>query len=303
MTEQTAMSPVLESTSVATRYEGAFSNASAFEAAQRMARALTSSSLVPKAYQGNENIGNAIIALEMAQRIGASPLMVCQNLYVVHGTPSWSAKFLIATFNQCGRFSAVRYNWKGDAGKKNRACQAWAVERETGEKVEGPWIDWALVSAEGWDAKNGSKWKMMPEKMFMYRAAAWLIDLVAPEISMGLPTQDQAEDYIDVDVLTGEVLNAAPDPAAKPATRGAAVRDKVRSKRKEKVLNPDDEAGTKADAAAKAADDESGTVTYAEVAALVNDGKLDEAEAMESLLPGDQAAEISALIDEARKGG
>jgi hypothetical protein len=189
------------------KYEGAFSNATNFEAAQRMAQALCSSSMVPKHYQGNGNIGNTIIALEMSQRMNASPLLIMQNLYLVHGNPGWSAKFLIATFNQSGRFTAIQYEWKGTAGQKDRACRAYAEELRTGNRVEGPWIDWPLIDGEGWARKNGSKWLTMPEKMFAYRAAAWLVDTVAPEISMGLPPADQLEDIIDINPRTGEVID------------------------------------------------------------------------------------------------
>ena len=184
----------------------AFSNAEAFEAAQRMAKALGSSTLVPQMYQGAQNIGNAIIALEMAQRMGAAPLLIMQNLYIVHGQPSWSAKFLIATFNQSNKYEPISYEWKGDPQSQEYGCRAVSKFLATGKEIRGPWIDWHLVKAEGWDSKNGSKWRTMPEKMFMYRAAAWMIDTVAPELSMGLPTAEDAADYIDVNPHTGEVI-------------------------------------------------------------------------------------------------
>ena len=77
----------------------------AFNLAQRQAKVYTSSSIVPQAYQGDKNIGNVIIALDIAKRLNSNPLMVMQNLYVVHGNPAWSSKFLIATINSCGRFT------------------------------------------------------------------------------------------------------------------------------------------------------------------------------------------------------
>lgn len=225
----------------------AFSNQQSFEAAQRMAKALCSSTMVPKHYQGGQNVGNAIIALEMAQRMNAAPLMVMQNLYMVHGQPGWSSKFLIATFNQCGKFTAIRYEWQGEPGSSDRACRAYATEIATGARVEGPWIDWELVKAEGWDSKAGSKWKTMPEKMFAYRAAAWMIDTVAPELSMGIPPADQLDDLNVIDVTptaekvvqlnekikaastplvdqdTGEIKSEAPDTIAVPADELKAV--------------------------------------------------------------------------------
>jgi hypothetical protein len=131
-----------------------------FELMQRAAKAIAASSLVPQQFQNN--LPNCLIALEMAQRIGASPLMVCQNLYVVHGRPGWSSKFLIASFNQCGRFSAVRYDWSGERGTDTWGCRAWATEKATGEKITGPVITIDLAKKEGWYEKSGSKWKTIP---------------------------------------------------------------------------------------------------------------------------------------------
>lgn len=48
-------------------------------------------------------MGNCVIALDIALRMGAKPLMVMQNIYVVHGRPAWSAQCLIATLNQSGK--------------------------------------------------------------------------------------------------------------------------------------------------------------------------------------------------------
>jgi len=177
----------------------------AFELAQRKAKALMSATVLPKEYTGN--LGNTLIALELAERTNSAPLQVMQNLYIVHGKPSWSSKFLIGTFNQCGRFSAIRYEWKGEPGAEDYGCRAVCTELATGEKIQGIWITWKLVKAEKWDAKPGSKWLTMPEKMFQYRAAAWLIDVTAPEIGLGLPTAEDATDIIDVDPSTGAILS------------------------------------------------------------------------------------------------
>ena len=64
-----------------------------FEAMQRMAKMYCSSTIVPEIYRGENNIGNCVIAIDMAMRMEANPLMIMQNLYVVKGNPSWSSKF------------------------------------------------------------------------------------------------------------------------------------------------------------------------------------------------------------------
>lgn len=195
-----------------------FFDLQAFELIQRVSKAFASSDLVPKQYQGN--LPNCMIAMDMAQRIGANPLMVMQNLYIVHGTPGWSSKFLIATVNVCGRYTSLRYEWRGKAGDAEYGCRAWAIERDTGERLDGIWVTWAMVRAEGWDSKNGSKWKTMPDQMFVYRSAAFWQRAYAPELGMGLQTAEEIHDTFDtargidgsfsVDM---ESLRAAADPA------------------------------------------------------------------------------------------
>lgn len=173
-----------------------FGSLQSFELTQRAAKLLMASSLVPKEYQGN--LPNCVIALNMATRMGADPLMVMQNLYIVHGRPGWSSQFLISTFNTSGRFSALRYEWSGEASTDSYGCRAWAIEKATGERLEGSLVTIGLAKKEGWYEKTGSKWKTMPQQMLMYRAASWFIRAYAPELAMGMHTDDEIRDIIDV---------------------------------------------------------------------------------------------------------
>ncbi len=177
------------------KYSVALTDSQGFELAQRAAKLLASSSLVPKDYQGN--IPNCVIALNMANRVGADPLMVMQNLVIVHGRPTWSSQFLISTVNTCGRFSALRYEFFGEKDKDTWGCRAWAIEKSTGEKLIGTDISIKLAKDEGWYAKNGSKWKTMPQQMLMYRAGSWWARAYAPELSMGLHATEEMQDVID----------------------------------------------------------------------------------------------------------
>lgn len=186
----------------------AFASLGSFDLAQRMARVLAASTLVPKEYQ--DNLPNAIIALEMAQRIGASPLAVMQNLYIVHGKPGWSAQFVIASLNSCGRYSPLRFVLEGT--DTNRSCKAQAVELKTGELLEGPAVSMEMAQLEGWLERKGSKWQTMPELMLRYRAASFFGKLYAPDILMGMSTAEELGDIIEGEIDDGasstEGLNA-----------------------------------------------------------------------------------------------
>ncbi len=108
---------------------------------------LASTQLVPDTYRGK--VADCAIIVEIAHRIGASPLLVANNLDIIYGRPSWRSQFLIATVNTCGRFSTLRYEFRGEVGSKDRACRAWAIERETQQRLDGTWIDWKMVESEG----------------------------------------------------------------------------------------------------------------------------------------------------------
>jgi hypothetical protein len=177
----------------------AFADKQVFEHSQRVAKMMTTSSLVPKEYQNN--IPNIMIALEMANRIGASPLMVMQNLNIIQGRPSWSSQFIISALNSCKRFTPLRFKMDGEGDEYG--CTAWAKD-SSGEILEGPKVTWKMATAEGWTTKGGSKWKTMPELMFRYRAAAFFGRLYAPDVLMGMGTADEAEDISNADAANAE---------------------------------------------------------------------------------------------------
>lgn len=176
-----------------------------FEATQRIAMMYAMSNFIPDSYkyrngqplEQNVVLANCTIALEMATRMQANPLMVMQNLYIVHGQPAFSSKFLIACINASKRFSPLRYEFKGEEGTDDYACRAIAYEANDTkhkEPLEGDWISMRMAKAEGWTSKKGNKWLSMPTQMLRYRAAAFWQRAYCPEISMGLLTAEEAQD-------------------------------------------------------------------------------------------------------------
>ena len=219
-----------------------FSGIAAFDAAQRMAKALCSSSLVPKEYQGQQGLANSLIALEIAGRMRLSPLVVMQNMTPIHGRPTWSSKFLIATVNASGRFSPLRFVF--DAKEQPSSCYAVATDKATGEVLEGETITLELARKEGWWSRKDrqgnetSKWQTMTGQMLRYRAAAWWSNLYCPEIALGLITQEEALDIEAVTVreagrasITGTEIQAQPQAAEEPAGPAATAPEKPTTRR------------------------------------------------------------------------
>lgn len=214
-----------------------------FEICQRLCTMYANSELVPDIYKISEKnpkekaIANCLIAMEMAQRIGAGVLPIMQNMVVIYGKPSFSSTFLIATINTCGRFKPLKFKirevgmlgkfdyteyektWEtGANGKRyqkttevkkefdgtkimNLECIAYTTEKGSDEILESSPISLRMAIDEGWYTKSGSKWKTMPKQMLMYRAASFWQRLYAPEISMGMKTTEELEEIQDAVIV------------------------------------------------------------------------------------------------------
>lgn len=171
-----------------------FASMSNFDDAQRIAKMLSSSDLVPSNYRNN--IANTMVALEMANRINVSPFHVMQNLDIIQGKPSWRSSFIIAALNSSGRFKPLRFEFVGSDNKSDDyGCRAYTDDMD-GNRVVGPIVTWAMVKAEGWLSKSGSKWKTMPELMFQYRAASFFGRLYAPDILNGMQSVEEVKDTV-----------------------------------------------------------------------------------------------------------
>ena len=189
------------STSITTQSNGSvFSGIQAFEDAQRIAKALASSTLIPPQFQGQQGFANCLVALEIANRMGISPFLAMQHLHVIHGRPSWSSSFIIAMVNGCGRFSPLRFEISGTGD--SLACYAVATDLASEQELKGPTITMAMAKKEGWSTKTGSKWATMPDLMIRYRAAAFWGRLYASDLLLGIQTQEEAIDIQQVTVKT-----------------------------------------------------------------------------------------------------
>lgn len=237
-----------------------------FELTMRIANMLANSTMVPESFRiavadkkaaklpdgsyplvANPNgLSNCVIALNMANRMGADPLMIMQNLYLIEGRPSWSSQFIIAAINGCGRYSPLRFDIK-DEGEieveyttkkwdnnlkpkggwattehkikvRNLVCVAWAIEKGTNERLESSPISMELAVKEGWYQKSGSKWQTMPDQMLRYRAASFFGRIYAPELLMGLRSAEEEQEVIDVTPIKPEVEPTTVEQVAAKAT-------------------------------------------------------------------------------------
>ena len=193
-----------------------------FSHLQRVAGMYANSSLVPTHYQNN--MPNCAIAMQMAMRLNVDPFMFMQKTYIIQGKLGMEAQLAIALVNSRGPFTGpIQYKMEGDG--RNRSCTAYATHKVTGEVCSAT-VPWAMVEAEGWSKKSGSKWQTMPDMMFWYRAATFLARLYCPEVLMGMATTDELEDILPAKHVSATVT-AITQAEAETTDRVAALGDRL----------------------------------------------------------------------------
>ena len=184
-----------------------YKNTDSFEFAQRQAKSLCESNLVPISYQGQKGLPNCLVALEMSKRMNLSPLTVMQNLNIIHGRPTWSAQFISSQIMGCGRFENFDYLVKGEGETLEVQCIAKRIADQ--KLIKGTAVSMKMARLEGW-TKN-SKYTSMPELMLRNRAATFFGRQYIPDLLLGVQTSEEVVDIQPLDVTPETVKETLDD--------------------------------------------------------------------------------------------
>ena len=172
--------------------QSAYTSMANFMDVYRIGKEMSKTQLVPQSYQNKPM--DCAIAIDIANRMGLSPLTVMQNLWVVRGIPSWSGQACMSLIIASKRYKSVKPVYVGTEGKDDWGCYISAIEVSSGEEVKGTTVSIELAKKEGWYGKSGSKWQTMPMQMLAYRAAAFFARVYCPSELMGFRVEGEVED-------------------------------------------------------------------------------------------------------------
>lgn len=148
------------------------------------ARAASQASLLPAAFVNQP--ANVLIAMEVADALGKRPFMVMQELAVISGKPSFSAKFMRALVRE--------------AGHRLRESVENGIARCVIVRHDDP--DYEHVAV--WDEKKArdhgywgkGHWQKNPDLMLSNRALSECVRSACPEVLGGVSyTPDEVEDF------------------------------------------------------------------------------------------------------------
>lgn len=181
-----------------------WNDAKLMSSAWRMAEMLANTPLVPQSYKGNA--GSCLIAIDMANRMGLSPIMVMQNSQVVQNNFTWKGSACKGLIDSCGRFANSEYIYIGEKDTDGYGCYLQAFDKQNNKIVKGATVTIKMAKDEGWYNKTGSKWKTMPELMLAYRSATFFARALCPKTLMGFYTTEEMVDIGKIDSETKQTV-------------------------------------------------------------------------------------------------
>jgi len=166
------------------------------------AKALSAAGLLPDAFR--QQPANVLLGMELAAALDLAPIVVINELAVIGGKPSFSAKFMR---------SLVRR-----AGHRLRESYADGTARCVIVRADDPeWehaATWDEAKARQHDYWGKGHWKKNPELMLKNRALSECVREACPEVLGGIAyTPDEVEDFAPAKA-TVRVEQVPPESAA-----------------------------------------------------------------------------------------
>jgi len=149
---------------------------------------------------------------------GEDVLALAQSIYLVGGRPAMASRYLLARAQLLGLIKDapwydVEGTWPDIAVTAHAETKAGIVHSVTVSMTE--------AREDGWAGRNAKYRNEMPAtNMLRHRAAARLIDQIAPGIRLGIPIAEEVQDTVDQ-------FGAATPPTPKPRPAGVRPRTRV----------------------------------------------------------------------------
>lgn len=198
------------------------------DSAWRLAAAFAASGMLPKSYYEDKNYSadaKAFTAMQIGAEVGLNPITAIQSIAVVNGLATLWGDTQKALVLASGKADYVREGYEGedpfirtagnfDDKKPNLAFKAWCETSRDGEVTRQEYSVLDAIDAGLW---GKDIWKKHPKRMLRYKARAFVLRDVYPDVLKGLThsyEEMQGEDLIDVTPARADASHLADnDPA------------------------------------------------------------------------------------------
>ena len=186
--------------------------AHAADAANRLAKALCTTTFVPATMKDE---GNATAAILMGDELGLTPLASLKSIYVVHGTPALYTRAMVALIQSRGHEI-----WTDESKNESVTVRG---QRKGSSHVETS--TWTIKRATDAGYTSNAKYRTNPQEMLYAKAAAEIARKIGADVLMGIPYS--VED-LELEESTTTTLQRGDEPEGpKVVTRQVRVKEKV----------------------------------------------------------------------------
>lgn len=145
--------------------------------------------MLPRAYEGNP--ANVLVAIQYGASLGIEPMAALQNIDVIQGTPTLSAKAVAAMVRANGHKL-----WMNE-DEQNMSATCTIVRNDDKEHPVTVTRDKAWAQRMGLLTKDN--YKKQPTTMLMWRAVTACANRACPELFLGLGGAYTADELHDMD--------------------------------------------------------------------------------------------------------
>ena len=184
-----------------------------FAEAERFARMLAGTDLVPTAYRGKPEA--ILVAMQMGFEVGLNPMQAIQNIAVIGGRPAIWGDAMLALVLAHPACEYVRDGVEGEGDARHGWCEA----RRRGAAAIRRTFSVADAKRAGLWSKPGP-WQQYPDRMLQMRARGFALRDAFPDALRGLISLEEARDIPDTQ---GGVIDVAAEPASAPLAPVKAV--------------------------------------------------------------------------------
>ena len=165
--------------------------------------------MLPRAYEGNP--ANVLVAIQYGASLGIEPMAALQNIDVIQGTPTLSAKAVAAMVRANGHKL-----WMSE-DEQNMSATCTIVRNDDKEHPVTVTRDKAWAQRMGLLTKDN--YKKQPTTMLMWRAVTACANRACPELFLGLGGAYTADELHDMDDLTPVEATVVEDDDAWPQSK------------------------------------------------------------------------------------
>ncbi len=165
--------------------------------------------MLPRAYEGNP--ANVLVAIQYGASLGIEPMAALQNIDVIQGTPTLSAKAVAAMVRANGHKL-----WMNE-DEQNMSATCTIVRNDDKEHPVTVTRDKAWAQRMGLLTKDN--YKKQPTTMLMWRAVTACANRACPELFLGLGGAYTADELHDMDDMAPVEATVVEDDDAWPESK------------------------------------------------------------------------------------